>query len=162
LRISRSRRSDGVARAMTQGLPRRIKLAFIMQAILGSIVITAGVVLAGLLVREGVLSQRMQREADMFWVGRAASPTYPLPRTSTMAGYLDPAAPGDRTVPRELRQFEPGMHQRPLPGVAGKKQDVLVDRRPQGTFYLTFEAGHVDRAILLTGLVSLILSPLAT
>ena len=147
---------------MTQGLPRRIKLAFIVQAILGSIVITAGVVLAGLLVREGVLSQRMQREADVFWTGRAASPAYPLPRTSTMAGYLDPAAPGDRIVPRELRQLEPGMHRRALPGVAGKKQDVLVDHRPQGTFYLTFEAGHVDRAILLTGLVSLILSLLAT
>src|SRR5690606_16208654 len=76
-RTSRSRPSDGDAHAMTQGLPRRIKLAFIVQAILGSIVITAGVVLAGLLVREGVLSQRMQREADVFWTGRAASPAYP-------------------------------------------------------------------------------------
>lgn len=147
---------------MSQGLPRRIKLAFIVQALLGSIVISAGIMLAGLMVRQAVLSERMQREADVFWTNRAASPAYPLPRTATMSGYVDPAAPGDRSVPRELRRLEPGMHRLPLPGPAANKLDVLVDRRAEGTFYVTLQAHYLDRAILLTGLISLILSLLAT
>ena len=146
---------------MTQGLPRRIKLAFILQAILGSIVITAGVLLAGMGVRHGIVVERMQREADLFWTGREASPTYPLPRTSRMTGYVVPGQPGDRHVPRELRESAPGMYQRQLFG-STNHLDVLVDRRPEGTFYLTFDASHIDRAILVTALVSLLLSLLAT
>ena len=147
---------------MTQGLPRRIKLAFIVQATLGSVVITAAILLAGLLVRHGILSAHMQREADVFWTGRAASPAYPLPRSSVIAGYLDPAAPGDRSAPLELRQLEPGNHQQAVPGVRGATRAVLVDRRPQGTLYLTLDSTHVDRAILLTALASLVVSLLAT
>ncbi|HEU4773985.1 MAG TPA: HAMP domain-containing sensor histidine kinase [Lysobacter sp.] len=146
---------------MTEGLPRRIKLAFILQALLASVVITAGVMLAGLAVRHSVLDERLQREADAFWTGRAASPVYPLPRTSTMAGYLYPAAAGDRSAPRYLRELAPGRHRVALPGTT-MRADVLVDRRPQGTFYLVFESGHINRAIGLTGLVSLLLSLLAT
>ena len=146
---------------MTPGLPRRIKLAFILQAILGSIVITAGVLLAGMGVRHGIVVERMQREADLFWTGREASPTYPLPRTSRMTGYVVPGQPGDRHVPRELRESAPGMYQRQLFG-STDHLDVLVDSRPEGTFYLTFDASHIDRAILITALVSLLLSLLAT
>ena len=115
---------------MSQGLPRRIKLAFIVQALLGSIVISAGVMLAGLVVRQGVVSDQMQREADMFWTGRIASPAHPLPRSSTMAGYLEPGMPGDRSVPRDLRELQPGIHQRILPQDTGRKLVVLVERRP--------------------------------
>ncbi len=147
---------------MTQRLPRRIKLAFMLQALLGSFVITAGIVLAGLLVRHAVLSEYMQREADVFWTGRAASPAHPLPRSSVVAGYLHPAAPGGRSAPRELRELEPGDHRRSSAGTSSQRLDVLVDQRPQGTLYLTLNARHLDRAILLTGLVSLILSFLAS
>jgi signal transduction histidine kinase len=147
---------------MTQGLPRRIKLAFILQALLGSIVITAGVLLAGLGVRHAVVAERMQREADLFWTGRAASPAFALPGNSTVAGYLMPAGPGDRLPPRELRGLEPGTYPRLLFAASGQRLDVLVDRRPEGTFYLTFDGSHIDRAILLTGLISLVLSLLAT
>jgi signal transduction histidine kinase len=146
---------------MTEGLPRRIKLAFILQALLASVVITAGVMLTGLMVRHSVLDERLQREAEMFWTGRVASPAYPLPQTSTMVGYLYPPAPGDRTAPRYLRELAPGRYRIAIPGTA-MHEDVLVDRRPQGTFYLVFESGHIDRAIGLTGLVSLLLSLLAT
>ena len=146
---------------MTEGLPRRIKLAFILQALLASVVITAGVMLTGLAVRHSVIDERLLREADAFWTGRAASPAYPLPRTSKMASYLDPAAPGDRTAPRYLRELAPGRHRVVIPG-GTVHEDVLVDHRPQGTFYLVFESGHIDRAIVLTGLASLLLSLLAT
>ncbi|MDX1550142.1 MAG: histidine kinase dimerization/phospho-acceptor domain-containing protein, partial [Lysobacter spongiicola] len=147
---------------MSQGLPRRIKLAFILQAVLGSIVITAGIALAGLAVRHVIIQERMEREAGIFWSGRAASPTYALPRTSTMVGYLEPAAPGDRRPPGYLRELEPGYHRIDSPSVEGARDNVLVDETPDGTFYLTFDARLIDRAILLMGIVSLVLSLLAT
>ncbi len=147
---------------MTEGLPRRIKLAFIMQALLASVVITVGVVLTGLWVRYNVIDERLHREADTFWTGRAASPAYSLPHTSVMAGYLYPPASGDRAAPRYLRELAPGRHRIARPGASAKHQDVLVDRRPEATLYLAFDSDHVDRAIGLTGLVSLLLSLLAT
>lgn len=76
---------------MPQGLPRKIKLAFILQAVIGSIAITLGILLAGLAVRHVVLEQRMQREADDYWAGRTRDVDYPLPRTSTTRGHFVPA-----------------------------------------------------------------------
>ncbi|MGV8941644.1 MAG: sensor histidine kinase [Lysobacter sp.] len=147
---------------MTEGLPRRIKLAFILQALLASVVISVGVVVAGLVVRHNVIDERLHHEADTFWTGRAASPAYSLPQTSVMVGYLYPPASGDRTAPRPLRELAPGRHRVAMPGAPAKHKHVLVERRPEGTLYLVFDSGHLDRAIGLTGLVSLLLSLLAT
>ena len=85
---------------MPQGLPRKIKLAFILQALIGSIAITLGILLAGLAVRHVVLEQRMQREADDYWDGRKRDPAYPLPRTSTTRGHFVPTGASDSVLPR--------------------------------------------------------------
>jgi len=52
---------------MSKGLPRKIRLAFISQALLGSIVITVGLLVTVLAVRQFVVNERMQREASLFW-----------------------------------------------------------------------------------------------
>ncbi|MCE7031101.1 HAMP domain-containing histidine kinase [Lysobacter sp. GX 14042] len=146
---------------MSPGLPRRIKLAFIAQAAVASVLITIGIVLAGVAVRGSVLDERMQREADIWWSAHASGTPVRLPHTSTMAGYFAPAG-GEETVPAHIRGLEPGRHRVEEDGRPGVKHDVLVDRREPGTFYLSFEAGHIDRAILWTGLASLLLSLAAT
>lgn len=148
---------------MTEGLPRRIKLAFILQAALGSILITAGILLAGLLVRQSLIVERLHREADVFWAGRAASPAYPLPVTSTMAGYLEPSVPSaspGRAAPAYLRGLAAGLYRIAPPG-AERKRDVLVDRRAGGTLYIELDGSLVDRAIGMTGAAALVLSLLA-
>lgn len=145
---------------MAQGLPRKIKLAFIAQALIGSVLISLGILLAGLVVRDAVLSERMQREADDYWAGRAVDPEYPLPQSSSMTGYLEvagaPVSVGP-ALPAGLRELDPGLH--PFPAQA---RMVYVDDKPQGRFYLTFNSALVDRSILYTGLASLLLSLLAT
>lgn len=142
---------------MSHGLPRKIKLAFILQALIGSIVITAGIAVAGVVVRNTVLEQRMQREANDYWAGRQREADYPLPRTSTTHGYFVPTHGSDAHVPAAARGLEDGLHQMP-----GRSQVVLVDHRPSGTFYMTYSSELVDEAILQTGLVSLLLSLLTT
>lgn len=155
---------------MTTGLPRRIKLAFILQAVLASIVITGGILLTGLMVRDSVLKERLEREAWAVWDGRTTDPAYPLPQTSTMSAYVVPAAAGDHPLPGYLQGLTPGHHRvkrpAPLDGGPGRTQPadevVLVQQRGASTLYLSFESGHIDRAIGSTGLISLALSLLAT
>lgn len=147
---------------MSPGLPRRIKLAFIAQAAVASLLITIGIVLAGVAVRASVLDERMQREADIWWAAHASGTPMQLPHTSTLTGYFEPVGNGAGAVPAWMSGLDPGRHRIAEEGRRGVKRDVLVDRRGPGTFYLSFEAGHIDRAILWTGLASLLLSLAAT
>lgn len=147
---------------MSPGLPRRIKLAFVAQAAVASVLITIGILLAGIGVRAYVLDERMHREADLWWAARAGQSGLALPHTSTFVGHFVPAGAQDADLPAWLRGLSPGRHRVEVQGQPGLKYDVLVDRRAEGTLYLTFEAGHIDRAILWTGLASLLLSLAAT
>lgn len=143
---------------MSNGLPRRIRLAFILQAVLGSVFLTIGLVVAVLAVRQFVINERMEMEADRFWVAYAEDPATPLPRTTTMIGYLDrPGAP-DPSLPVALRTAPTGVHWLPTRLRPEVHRAVFVDRRPQGTFYLSWDTSRIDRAIELTGLVALLLS----
>lgn len=139
---------------MPHGLPRKIKLAFIAQALIGSIVITLGIGLAGLAVRNLVLEQRMQREADAFWAGHARDPRHPLPITSTTAGYFIPAGASDAALPPVAR----GASREGLNELPRDERVMLVDRRPEGSFYLLYSSELIDEAIIFTGLASLLLS----
>ncbi|WP_222565159.1 hypothetical protein [Novilysobacter antarcticus] len=103
---------------MSPGLPRRIKLAFIMQAALASVVITGGVLVTGLIVRDSVISERLDAEAATFWAGRAVDPSYPLPKTATLTGYIVPAGEGHRALPEYMRGLSVGRHRVTPPGRA--------------------------------------------
>ena len=147
---------------MPQGLPRRIKLAFVAQAAVASVLITIGILLAGIAVRGFVLDERMHREAELWWAARNGESSLALPHTSTFEGRFLPAGGQDTMLPEWLRGLPPGRHRIRIEDQPGLNYDVLVDRRAEGTLYLTFEAGHIDRAILWTGLASLLLSLAAT
>lgn len=137
---------------MSQGLPRRIKLAFIAQALVATLVLTLGIVLGGLAVRQSLLHDQLQREADSFWQERRADAASPLPRNSLMSGYLDPVDAPDPALPEGLRGLPPGLN-----GIPPGSQVVFVDPRAEGTFYLMLRPQLVDRAIVWTGGVALLL-----
>ena len=143
---------------MSNGLPRKIRLAFILQALLGSIVITVGLLVTVLAVRQYVVAERMQREASLFWDAYARDRATSPPKTSTMAGYLDRPGLPDPAVPNVLRDASGGQHWLPMVIENEQRRSVLIDRRPQGTFYLTWDTRALDRAIFFTGLVALLLS----
>ena len=138
---------------MPQGLPRKIKLAFIVQALVGSLLISGVTLLGGLIVRQIVLQQFAQREAEAFWIRYRVDPTHPPPQTALMTGYLERAGVRNPALPQELRSLPAG-----LQSLSGQRRQAFVDVQPQGAFYLTFEAGLLDLVILWTALVSLLLS----
>lgn len=142
---------------MPEGLPRRIKLAFIVQALIGSLLITLGIVLAGLAIRQNVLVDRMQEEADAFWEARRHNPAHALPSTATLTAYLERRFSPSQDLPDYLRDFEQGLHTFPM-----QQRTVFVDHREKGSLYLVFSTTLIDQAILYTSLASLLLSLLAT
>lgn len=143
---------------MPNGLSRKIRFAFIVQAVLGSAFLTVGLLIAVLAVRQFVIQDRMEREADRFWAAYAEDPATSLPSTAEMTGYLDlPGAP-DPNLPDILHMDTTGVRWLPVQLQSQPHRTVFVDRRPQGTFYLSWDTYRVDRAIGLTGLVALFLS----
>jgi signal transduction histidine kinase len=138
---------------MPQGLPRKIKLAFIVQALVGSLLISGVTLLGGLFVRQTVLAQFAEREAVAFWARYRADPTQLPPQTALMTGYLERAGVRNTRLPQELRSLPAGLQSLP-----GRRRLAFVDVQPQGAFYLTFEPGLLDQVILWTALVSLLLS----
>jgi signal transduction histidine kinase len=136
-----------------QGLPRRIKLAFVLQALIGSIVMSLGIVLGGLFVNDYLVDGRVAAEAEASWSQVAAGRLDALPRSLTIRGYFDPASGPARDTPEPLRRYPEGIH--PLPGTS---ESVFVERRDQGTLYLVFDSTLLGRAVLWTGALALALS----
>lgn len=138
---------------MSQGLPRKLRYAFVVQAVIASIVIVIGIYAAGAIIKEVMSEQRLRAEAESFWSGRAADPAYPLPNTSTITAHYLPAGASVRQLPEMLRGLSPGIFE--LPQLRGR---LLVDERAQGRLYLGMSFIQEERLIFWAGFTSMLLS----
>lgn len=142
---------------MPQGLPRKIKLAIIGQALVATLVISLGVLLGGIGVRQTLLHSLLRHEAATFRELQQRDPRHPLPDSASLTGYLvDPRGAG-ATLPPVLRSVSPGLH-----AFAGDERVVFVDPDPAGTLYLVYDPSLIDRAVTWTAAVALVLALLAT
>jgi signal transduction histidine kinase len=142
---------------MPHGLPRKIKIAFVVQALAASLVMAFGIACAGLGVRHVLLHGRLGDEAAAAWAQLESAPTQPLPHNTRMTTYFVPAGGGVDRLPAELRGLAPGYHLRIWGAPA-----ALVDRRPAGTIYVRFDPSFSDDAVFWTGGLSLLLALLVT
>ena len=85
---------------MTQGLPRKLRFAFLMQVAMASIVILAGTWVAMTVAKEQIARYALQEEADYFWSRRALDPARDPPDESRLRGYA--LAAGDSIVQQFL------------------------------------------------------------
>lgn len=138
---------------MPQGLPRKIRLAFVGQALVATLVISLGILLGGIIVRQGLLHSMLQGEAHAFRAAHRVDAAHPLPRTPTMTGYLVTASGQGAGLPDDLRGVAPGLH-----AFRGDAPVVYVDPDPAGTLYLLYDSRMIDRAVLLTAATSLVLA----
>src|SRR3546814_12360539 len=94
---------------MSQGLPRKLRYAFILQMVLAGASVIVGALVAGSIVKDVLTDQQLRSEAGEFWSARARDADYPLPRSSTMHGSFptgqQPAAGG----PERLRRLGAGV-----------------------------------------------------
>jgi signal transduction histidine kinase len=143
-----------------QGLPRKLRTVFTLQAVMASFAVVIGFYFAGVVVKETQETQRLRDEAASYWSGRANDPAYPLPRTSTLRAYFVPANTSTdiATVPEAFRDLPTGIHSLSLPDRSSR---VLIDARPEGRLYIHASFRLLEQVVLWTGLSSLALALLA-
>ena len=116
---------------MPQGLPRKLRFAFLLQVAMASLVILAGTWVAVHYARQHIAAGALQEEADYFWAQRALDPAWAPPNEARLRGYYVSDGGSAAQLPPDLRPLEPGLHRL-------EKWLVLVDRRDDGLLYLTY------------------------
>lgn len=140
---------------MPQGLPRKIKLAFIGQALVATLVISLGILLGGIGVRQTLLHSLLKSEAAAFWEGYRRNAAHPLPCSRTLTTYLAAPGGGGASLPETLREASlgPGLHT-----FMPDDRVVYVAPGPQGTLYLVYDPSLIERAVFWTATVTLLLA----
>lgn len=141
---------------MSQGLPRKLRYAFVLQMVLAGASVIVGALVAGSIVKDVLTDQQLRSEAGEFWSGRARDADYPLPRSSTMRGYFATAQQPSAGVPDELRRFGIGISELP-----GGNRKLIIEERPQGRLYLVMSFELLDTVIRRAELVSILLALVA-
>lgn len=138
---------------MPQGLPRKIRIAFIVQVALASLAIVLGVFLVSVVIKQSLINAALQEEAAHYWDLYGASETQPPPNTYNMRGYLVLRGRSNLLLPENLRALKPGFHEL-------KDDDllVLVDEKPEGRLYLVFLRSQATRLAFYFGTLPIILT----
>ena len=141
---------------MRQGLPRKIRIAFIIQVVLASLAIVLGVFLVSAVIKHSLINTALQEEAVHYWDLYGASETQPPPNTYNIRGYLVPRGRSNLLLPENLRALKPGFYE--------LKDDnllVLVDEKPAGRLYLVFLRSQAERLAFYFGTLPIILTLIA-
>ncbi|MCY7354689.1 MAG: HAMP domain-containing histidine kinase [Lysobacter sp.] len=138
---------------MSQGLPRKIKTAFILQAVIASFAIVIGVYVASTVAQETLTRQRMYAEASSFWEARRVNPAHPAPTSAAVAGVFVPAGALGSLQPAQVASLPEGIFKLP-----DNTRKMLVAVQPEGRLYLTMSFPLVDRVVFWVGLASIMLA----
>lgn len=141
---------------MAYGLPRKIRIAFIVQALLASLAVLLGGYLLTAITSRVLVRVVLDEEAQHYWALREKAPTQPPPDTRSIHGYLVAEGQSPSELPVELRPLAPGFH-----ALRSSGQWVLVEQRPAGRLYLVSQNARVQRAALWFGLMPALLLLLA-
>ncbi len=126
---------------MPQGLPRKVRIAFILQGVIVSLAVLACGWLISVVIKQGFVQNASQSEADDFFSMRAHDPAYPVPQSRNIDGWFVPAGVGTEGVPSRLAALPPGYHE------LSDTELVRVDRRALGTLYLAYDRDRVNRLL---------------
>ncbi|WP_298581043.1 HAMP domain-containing sensor histidine kinase [uncultured Luteimonas sp.] len=139
---------------MPQGLPRKIRYAFVTQGLLLVLAVVFGVSLLTLITRDALVRQRLTVEADAFWARQGQSGSQlgtHLPSTGTLEGYFR-SAREVRTLPPYVESLPEGVN-----FVYRSHKAVLVQRRPEGVLYLVLRTRSVDRLMGTSAAIMILL-----
>jgi len=141
---------------MPYGLPRKIRIAFIVQAVLASLGIVLGAWLVSLVIKHSLVGAALREEAAYYWTLHEASPTQPPPNTRNIRAYLLEAGQSPLNLPANLRDLQPGFHE-----LREDDQLVWVDAREQGRLYLVFLRSRAEALAFWFGVVPVLLTLMA-
>ncbi len=139
---------------MSQGLPRQLRYAFLLQVVMASVVILAGTYASVTVFKRDMASQALHNEAAFFWKQRASDPIKAPPDGFLLHGRLLPVGGSTDSLPLPLRPLAPGLHALP-------DQVVLVDERDGLRLYLSYPQDRIDWAVLRVVSLPVLLALLA-
>lgn len=139
---------------MAQGLPRQLRIAFLLQVALASVVILAGTWASVTLVTQQLARRTLQQEAVYFWTRRAGDAAHAAPDSRILRGYVLPAGASTAMLPPLLRGLPPGLH-------ALRDTLVLVEQRDGTRLYLTYPRRAIGWLAFQLVLLPLLLALLA-
>jgi signal transduction histidine kinase len=139
---------------MPQGLPRKLRFAFLLQVAMASIVILAGTWASVTVVKQELARRTLQDEAAYFWAQRASDPAHPAPDSRVLRGYAIAAGASAAPLPPSLRGLEPGMHEL-------RDTIVLVDQHGDIRLYLAYPRATIDLLSLQLVVLPVLLALLA-
>lgn len=134
---------------MAQGLPRKIKVAFILQAVIASLVIVVGVFAINQSLKQQFLERRLQTQADRYWDAWQRNPGGALPMGMVLRGHIVPAGAA-AALPPEFAGLEKrveGFHK------LSDGRTAYIDDRPVGRLYLSYDTGFLDELTLWLAVV---------
>ncbi|PJK00600.1 two-component sensor histidine kinase [Lysobacteraceae bacterium NML91-0213] len=131
---------------MPQGIPRKVRYAFMIQAALGSLVIVLGVTIAFSTSMRVLVDARLRAQADEYWSVIERDPVNPvLPETDVVHGYFLRRGTAEQ-LPSTLRRLTVGRH-----FLAGEGRDVLVESREAGVLVVSMDFTHARRVLWMMG-----------
>ncbi len=141
---------------MPHGLPRKIRIAFIVQVVLASLAIVLGVFLISAVIKRSLINTALKEEAAHYWELYDASDMQPPPNSYNLRGYLVLRGRSNLLLPENLRTLGAGFHEL-------KDDDilVLVDEKPAGRLYLVFLRSQAERLAFWFGTLPIVLTLIA-
>ncbi len=126
--------------SMPHGLPRKIRIAFILQMVMASLAIVVAFFVVGTLFKYSFVRSSLQEEARHYWELHEASPGQPPPNTHALRGYLVEPDGSLMSLPPYLRELGEGFHE-----LRSQGEMVWVERHPAGTLYIVFLREHANQ-----------------
>lgn len=141
---------------MPHGLPRKIRIAFIVQVVLATLAILLGAFLVSAVVKHSMIKAALEEEAAHYWQLYGASDVQPPPNTFNLRGYLVLRGRSNLLLPENLRTLQPGFHD-----LEGANLLVLVDEKPVGRLVLVFLNSQAERLAFWFGTLPIVLTLIA-
>ncbi len=141
---------------MAQGLSRKLKAAFILQAVMACFAIAVGVYVSAEVLAHELYKRSLQEEAAHFWRRRGDDPLHTAPDSRILKGYVVTPGASAVAVPPRMRNLPPGFHDLTDEGLL-----VLVDEREGDRLYLSYPQSRLDKLSLWLVTMPVLLALLA-
>lgn len=145
---------------MSYGLPRKLRVVFIVQVVLVTLAMLAGAWLVGTLLKQGLFRELLREDATYYWERYRSDPATLPPDTRRIRGMRvagEQVGHPDSTGLLPLYRLAPGFHDLP-----GEGWLVWVEDGPGGRLYLLYDREHARQLVMWAGVLPLLLILLVT